>query len=155
MVYFMCKFHRTATSSSSAGSTTWTFEPLTMPKISLAVVPNYALSLTSPRCYGSTLSPGLPTLLVRRRESWWACWLDPCCPFPPQVYSHFFFRMTTLSTVFGERLRWRGRGSPQHEGGGEKTEWMRERKAREGRRRREDWAEGAGGNFANLWHINY
>lgn len=95
---------------------------------------NFTVSLTSPCCYGSTLSPGLPTLLVRKMESWWASWLDACCLLLHEYISisssHKAHSNTRLSIVFGERLRWRGWGSPRHMGGGEKTEWTRERKAR-------------------------
>lgn len=129
----MRKLNWKATSGSSAGSTTQLFEP---PKFSLTVVPNFTVSLTSPCCYGSTLSPGLPTLLVRKTESWWASWLDACCLFPHKCISISSslraHSNTRLSLVFGERLRWRGWGSPRHKGSGEKTEWTRERKARGG-----------------------
>ncbi len=133
----MCRFNWKATYSSSAGSAPQQiFESVKAPKFPLTVAPNFTLSLMSPRCYGSTLSPGQPTLLVRRTESWWASWLDACCLFPhnyKSISSSLRARSnTTLSIVFGERLRWRGWGSPSHEGGGEKTEWTWERKARGG-----------------------
>lgn len=139
---FHFKFKWKATSSSSAGSTARIFEPEKSPKFPLTVVPNFAVRLTSPCCYGSTLSPGLPTLLVSKTESWWASWLDACCLFPHKYISISSSSSsssslktrgnTRLSIVLGERLRWRGWGSPRHEGGGEKTEWTGERKARGG-----------------------
>lgn len=137
----MREFNWKAPRSSSAGSATRTLQSVKAPKFSLTVVPNFALSLTSPCCYGSTLSPGQPTRLVRRTQSWWASWLDACCLFPPSTPTNTSIEAfplplersnTALSIVFGERLRWRGWGSPRHEGGGEKTEWMWERKARGG-----------------------
>lgn len=67
MVYFMCKFHRTATSSSSAGSTTWTFEPLTMPKISLAVVPLHSELDISPLLWQHTVTRTAHTVGQEKR----------------------------------------------------------------------------------------
>lgn len=73
-----------------AGPATRMFEPLKAPKFPLKVVLNFTASLTSPRCYGSTLSPGLPTLLVRKTESMWAScphWLlSPLSPPPRSIF---------------------------------------------------------------------